>query len=97
MRVRPVPAPLRGLFPRAVARSADQEILQDELAIHRREGMFADPAIDQSIWSRRQLSRARPYSLTRIRGTQTQSDGCQSLIHALAITEAIEKIDPQMG
>jgi len=44
------PAPLRGPFPRAVTRSADQEILQNELAIHRREGMFADPAIDQSIW-----------------------------------------------
>ena len=43
------PAPLRGLFPRAVTRSSDQEIFQDELAIHRRKGMFADPAMDQSM------------------------------------------------
>ena len=43
------PAPLRGLFPRAVTRASDQEIFQDELAIHRRKGMFADPAMDQSM------------------------------------------------
>jgi len=43
------PAPLRGLFPRAVTRSSDQEVFQDELAIHRRKGMFADPAMDQSM------------------------------------------------
>jgi hypothetical protein len=43
------PAPLRGLFPRLSLARADQEIFQDELAIHRRKGMFAYPAMEQSM------------------------------------------------
>ena len=43
------PAPLRGLFPSLSFARADQEIFQEELAIHRRKGMFAYPAMDQSM------------------------------------------------
>ena len=42
------PAPLRGLlslrFP-----PTQKEIFRDELAIYRREGLLADPAMDQSM------------------------------------------------
>ena len=43
------PLPCGAFFLMAVTRSADQEIFHDELAIHRRKRMFADPAMDQSV------------------------------------------------